>query len=312
MALYEIAQVKKALSDVYDTNQVVEAIKNLQLGIKSAYDAAPIMTDADRAYIEQLVQHYDRVIDLVQAPIADHRAKIAALDQQITDLSHVLYANSYNIEERDGGVDNIRGIRNMVVYDDVNDVVLRRIRQYTSWQYPALEIGCRDGEWTQHLVAADPLYIMDKYQEFLDSTNSRFSPEYQGRLRKYKLNNYDFSALPEKQFSFIFSWNHFNYISLDTLTEVLKKMPQLLRPGGVFMFSYNDGDDPAGVGMAENFGQTYVPKSILIPTCKSVGLEIVGEFHMNPNVNWLEVKLPGTLSTVKAHQVLGKIQRRIP
>jgi SAM-dependent methyltransferase len=312
MSLYEIAQVKKALSNVYNTDKVVEAIKNLQLSIKSAYDAAPAMTDADREYVEQLVQHYDTVIDLVQAPIVNHQAKIAQLDQQITDLSHVLYANSYDIEERDGGVDNIRGIRNMVIYDDVKDVVLRRIRQYSSWQYPALEIGCRDGEWTRHLVASDPLYIMDKYQEFLDSTNSQFTPEYQGRLRKYKLNNYNFSELPEKQFGFIFSWNYFNYISLDTLTEVLKKMPQLLRPGGVFMFSYNDGDDPAGVGMAENFGQTYVPKSILIPTCKSVGLEIIGEFHMNPNVNWLEVKLPGTLSTVKAHQVLGKIQRRIP
>jgi SAM-dependent methyltransferase len=312
MALYEIAQVKKALTNVYDTDKVVEAVRNLQLSIKSAYDAAPVMTDADRDYIEQLIQHYDSVIELVQAPIPGHQAKIAELNQQITDLSHVLYANSYDLEERDGGVDNIRGIRNMVIYDDAKDVVLRRIRQYSSWQYPALEIGCRDGEWTRHLVASDPLYVMDKYQEFLDSTNSQFTPEYQGRLRKYKLNNYDFSELPEKQFNFIFSWNYFNYISLDTLTEVIKKMPQLLRPGGVFMFSYNDGDDPAGVGMAENFGQTYVPKSILIPTCKSVGLEIVGEFHMNPNINWLEVKMPGTLSTIKAHQVLGKIQHRIP
>jgi SAM-dependent methyltransferase len=312
MALYEIAQVKKALANVYDTDAVVAAVKQLQQTIETAYITAPDMTDSDRAYIAQLVSHYDKVIDMVREPSAGHAQKIAELDQQITDMAHILYANSYDLEEHDGGVDNIRGIRNMIMYDDAKDSILQRIRLYTNWKYPALEIGCRDGEWTEHLVAADPLYIMDKYQEFLDSTNGKFEPQYQARLRKYKLNNYDFSPLPQKQFGFIFSWNHFNYISLDTLTEVIKKMPTLLRPGGVFMFSFNDGDDPMGVGMAENFGQTYIPKSILVPTCKSVGLEVVSEFHMNPNVNWLEVRMPGTLETVKAHQVLGKIQRRMP
>jgi hypothetical protein len=83
-----------------------------------------------------------------------------------------------------------------------------------------------------------------------------------------------------------------------------------LRPGGVFLFSYNDGDTPNGMGMAENFGQSYLPKSLLIPTCQGVGLEVVAEYSPEANVHWLEVRKPGVLHTVKAHQVLGKIQRR--
>jgi SAM-dependent methyltransferase len=125
------------------------------------------------------------------------------------------------------------------------------------------------------------------------------------------LNDYDFSALPQHQFGFIFSWSHFNYVSLDTITQVLKSIKNLLRPGGVFLFSYNDGDTPTGAGMAENFAQTYIPQSILVPTCLSLGFEVIRTFTEEPNISWIEIKQPGTLKTVKAHQVLGKPERRL-
>jgi len=83
-----------------------------------------------------------------------------------------------------------------------------------------------------------------------------------------------------------------------------------MRPGGVFMFSYNDGDTPAGAGLAENFAQTYMPKSVLVPLCLSLGFEIVSEVHVDPNINWIEIKRPGKLKTIKAHQVLGEIMPR--
>ena len=83
-----------------------------------------------------------------------------------------------------------------------------------------------------------------------------------------------------------------------------------MKPGGVFLFSYNDGDTPSGAGMAENFAQTYIPKSLLIPTCESLGFEIFKDAHYAPNISWIEVKKPGILHTIKAHQVLGEIKRR--
>jgi len=64
--------------------------------------------------------------------------------------------------------------------------------------------------------------------------------------------------------------------------------------------------------MAENYAQTYLPQSILIPTCQSMGFEIVASCNEEPNISWLEIKRPGVLHTVKAHQVLGKIERRTP
>ena len=73
------------------------------------------------------------------------------------------------------------------------------------------------------------------------------------------------SELPQNQMGFVFCWNFLNYCSLDTIKEYLKEVKNVLRPGGIFMFSYNDGDRSGGAGMAENFFMSYMPKSMLIP-----------------------------------------------
>ena len=83
-----------------------------------------------------------------------------------------------------------------------------------------------------------------------------------------------------------------------------------MRPGGVFLFSYNDGDTPVGAGMAEGFSQSYMPKSLLIPLCESFGFEIVPFDSEDIHVSWIEIKRPGKLHTIKAHQVLGEIKKQ--
>jgi len=312
MSLYDLVVLKKCLGENFNTDEIVHAIEKLRVQIENTKHQVPVMSPDVVDYINSLSSYCDLLVEQTQAPYTQHRKKIQEIDQQITDLSHEIFAKSYDIEEHDGGFDHVRNARRIHLREEVEDKIKSRIQIYTDWRYPALEIGCRDGEWTQYLVAADPLYIVDKYPKFLDSTTSKFPDEYQRRLRKYSLNHHDFGALPQRQFGFVFSWGHFNYISLDTMTQVLRQMFTLLRPGGVFMFSYNDGDTPAGAGMAENYAQTYLPQSILIPTCQSMGFEIVASCNEEPNISWLEIKRPGVLHTVKAHQVLGKIERRTP
>jgi cyclopropane fatty-acyl-phospholipid synthase-like methyltransferase len=159
-------------------------------------------------------------------------------------------------------------------------------------------------------VAADPLYIIDRHRDFLDSTSRKFPEEYQRRLRQYHLVNHDMSMLPQNQMGFIFSWGYFNYVSMDTMKQYLQQAMSLLRPGGVFMFSYNDGDTPGGAGMAEKFVRSYMPRSFLVTLCQSLGFEIQAEAEHGPAISWLEIRRPGNLETIKAHQVLGEIKRR--
>lgn len=310
--LYDLVTLRKSLLDSYSTREIEESIAHLQDRLESIKLQVPVIDQDNLKYIDGLIQHLSTVVTQVKAPDYAFDLKIKQINDDITRVSQSLFVNNYELEERDGGFEHVRNHRRIYLRPEVEDLVRYRIQMYTGWQYPALEIGCRDGEWTQHLVAADPLYVMDKYQEFLDSTVSKFPDSYQRRLRRYKLDNYNFSVLPQKQFGFVFSWGHFNYVSLDTITETLKKVKELLRPGGVFLFSYNDGDTPAGAGMAENFSQTFIPKSILIPTCLGLGFEVIQTFNELPNVSWIEIKKPGVLKSIKAHQVMGEVKRRIP
>jgi SAM-dependent methyltransferase len=310
--LYDLVTLKKTLLESYNTQEVEETIMKLRSQIENVKLQVPVIEQENLDYIEGLVQYCSTLLEQVTAPLDDFKKKIKEIEAKIGEVSHKLFVGNYELEEMDGGPEHVRNHRRIHLRPEVEEMVQYRIQLYTGWQYPALEIGCRDGEWTQHLVAGDPLYIMDKYQEFLDSANSKFPPEYQARLRKYLNKEYDFSKLPQQQFGFIFSWGHFNYVSLDTITQVLKSVKNLLRPGGVFLFSYNDGDTPAGAGMAENFAQTFIPKSILVPTCEGLGFEIVQSFNEEPNISWIEIRLPGQLSSIKAHQVMGEINRRMP
>jgi SAM-dependent methyltransferase len=310
--LYDLVVLKKSLLEGYDTAGVTAELARLQDRLESVKLQVPVIEQENLDYLNSLITVYSNLIDQVAATHMDFDHRIKSIEDKITKESHKLFANSYELEERDGGFEHIRNHRRIHIRNEVEETVQQRIQLYTNWRYPTLEIGCRDGEWTQYLVAADPLYVIDKYQEFLDSTNNRFPDEYKKRLRKYQLKNYDFSALPQEQFGFVFSWGHFNYVSLDTITQVLKSVMNLLRPGGVFLFSYNDGDTPAGAGMAENFAQSYIPQSILIPTCLALGYEVVEKFNEEPNISWIEIKKPGVLKSIKAHQVIGKIERRNP
>ena len=76
------------------------------------------------------------------------------------------------------------------------------------------------------------------------------------------------------------------------------------------MFSYNNGDLPAAAEYAERYYMTYMPKSLLAPMCEMIGFDIVDTHDFEPALSWIEIKKPGTLITVKAHQVLGTIKSK--
>lgn len=311
MKLYDLVTFKHSLNSNLDLTGVIDSIDQLCANLNNIKTQSELSLENSN-FVDQLITHYKNLLSQIVLPLELGKEKINEIDSIITRESHKLFSNSYEIETVNDGYENVRDNRKITVYEDTEQLIKQRIMLYTNWRYPALEIGCREGEWTQCMIAADPLYIMDQFPEFLKTTNELFPEQYQNRLRKYLINRetHDFSALPQGQMAFIFSWGYFNYISLDTFTQAIKQIQQLLRPGGVFLFSYNDGDTAAGMGMSENFGQSYLPKSLIIPTCQAVGLEVVSEQHLDTNINWLEVKKPGTLHTVKAHQALGEIKRR--
>jgi SAM-dependent methyltransferase len=308
VALYDLVQLKQSLTGAVNADSAVHQLVVLRDRLANIKMEVPYIAPDHAEYINGLVDHYTQLIEQAQKPVDDFSQQLDLINQQINEVTHKLFANNYELEERYGSVEQVRSNRRIYIHEELADIIKQKIALYSSWKYPALEIGCRDGEWTQFLVAADPLYIMDRHTEFLHSANDRFPQAYQNRLRKYHLVDHNLSMLPQNQLGFVFSWGYFNYVSVDTMHQVLKQLKTLLRPGGVFMFSYNDGDTPAGAGMAENFAQSYMPKSVIVPLCLSLGFEVVADCSFSTNISWLEIKRPGQLTTVKAHQVLGEIK----
>lgn len=212
-------------------------------------------------------------------------------------------------------VHNERQYRTIICDEDVRQVVITDIRNHTNSKYPALEIGPGDGQWTEFMVAADPLYIVDIHPEFIESTKSKFPIEYQRRLRSYLLGwngipKDDLSILPQNQFSFIFSWQVFDFFPLDKTKLYLEQCFNLLRPGGVMMFSYNNCEFSTAAGYAELGFKSWMTKTLLIKTCEEIGFEILDTKDSLSGFHWIKIKKFGELKTVKASQAMGEIIHR--
>lgn len=307
MKFSELVEFRQRLRDAYS----IEPSRNELITLDNAVKAIRATSQPDPT-LDQLtgvIAHLQTVKQTLEDNQDQFAALMAELDFIISREGQKFFGENYKLELEYDAVENIRKIRVLPLSDEIQSELLSRIQLYTSWQYPALEIGCRDGELTKYMVSADPLYIVDHYREFTESAVKDFTDEYKRRIRVYLTPDSDLSILPPNQFSFILCWNFLNYRSLDTFREYLSQAYNLLRPGGVFLFSYNDGDRPAGAGYAENFFMTYIPKSLLIPLCESLGFEVISDQAREMAISWLEVRKPGQLQTIKAHQTMGEINQ---
>lgn len=304
MTLQELVSLRNELQRSIDLSVIRDELEKNSTNLKRLID------HADPEYgkaLEEIATQHLQIITYLEADLQRVQSTINEINLDIQSLSSKYFEENYKTELHYTNPENIRQVRVMKIPDGVDLLLKNRINLHSTWKYPALEIGCRDGEWTKHLVASDPLYIADTYQDFLDSTSSQFTPEYQARIRKYLIHDYKINGLPKNQFGFIFSYNFFNYLSFDSIKQYLKQAFEWLRPGGTMLFTYNNTDIPVSVGLAESYFMTYVPKSMLVPMCESMGFEVVMAQDFDPSTSWIEIKKPGTLKTVKAHQVLCRV-----
>ncbi len=292
----------KAAATVVDNN--VKALRSTASGIE--YDKH--ITDITKVLWRDL----NKLNKEVQAKVNQITESI---DTQIQEQTSKYFEKSYATIPATVEQDRTSSNRQLKLPPDLYNMLLGRIQLYADWHYPGMEIGPHDGEFTPHLVGCDPLYLVDVHYEYLESTRSKFAEEYQARLRSYCIghgsNEKGLSELPKNQFGFIFSWNVFNYLPFEEIKRYLIDIQSVLRPGGTFMFSFNDGETYNGVRHVEWGSMTYVPKSLLIALIESIGLKVTNSFGVETewhNISWLEIKKPGTLSTIKAHQTLGIIK----
>ena len=314
MKLSELVHLRNNLQNLtFDAlNQQVDLIdaaisKNSLLPLHENY----------KTQIENFIEFLDKIESDIEKQKHCLSNLIIEVEKEIEEITKPMLKLGYKINDFFGSnltnVNVERSDRVLELSYDERGEIGTVVRSYTTWQYPTLEIGPGDGDWTESLVAGDPLYIVDRHQEFLDSTLSKFNEVYQRRLRTYltgvhaKRREFDYSMLPQEQFGFIFAWNVVNFWPFQETKRALTQCYNLLRPGGAMMFSFNNCDIVQCAESAESGYKSYLTKTLLNSIFDELGFEIIQYRSTSVNVHWVEIKKPGALTTTKRHQALGKI-----
>jgi hypothetical protein len=302
MTLHQLASFRDFIRNQFRVNEAVTKITELSNNL-TTFDKDLESQYSD--FLKRNITAFGHTINSLHQQQNNSEKLLIDLNNHISNLCQEFLTDEYN-ERLDRAMTNVevRMDREFTMQSEVRELAVSRIRNYSDWHYPGLELGCRKGSWTSHLIASDPLYLFELDQSFLDITIRQFPELYQRRVRGYT----NIELLPTNQFSFVFSWDFFNYLGLNTTKRYLEKTFNLLRPGGTMMFSYNDGDTSTGIAYTEKGAQSYLPKHLLLDACKAIGFEIIAtESFDNGVVNWIEIRRPGTLKTVKTAQALGEI-----
>lgn len=193
---------------------------------------------------------------------------------------------------------------------DIRKIAINKIKTHLNFLYPAMEIRPNNMFITEHLVANDPLYLVDIQDSMFSNVKSKWNPIYQKRVRYYTVNERDsniLDQLPSNQFGLIVAADFFEKRPISLLQIWLTEIYIKLRPGGTAIFTFNDCDRPEAVENFNNIYYCYTPGHIISEMCKDIGYIVKEKFKLNSAISWLEIQKPGTLTTIRAGQALGKI-----
>lgn len=258
--------------------------------------------------LDSYMQEFSQLIDANKQTINKIKDTIVATTSDIDQLAKILFDTD---DQRDRFTDD-KVIQLLELDENQTDYITTRIGSYCDWLYPSLIVYPREKKWlSSTIVASDPLYLMQHSSINLSELTEDFSEVYQNRLRCYDIDN--FKKLPQGQFRFVLLWDFLNYISVDQFEFYLKEIFDLIKPGGSCMFSYNNCDLEGPAKLAELNASSYANVRIVESLAKQSGFEIIKfedlttEDALITHISWVEIRKPGTLTTVKAHQALAKI-----
>jgi len=193
-----------------------------------------------------------------------------------------------------------------------SDEFHQRIKLYSSWKHPGLFVRPGINNFVDSMVDSDPLYIADHTTGLLEPVKKLWNAEFQSRIRYLLIDDSSdiiFKKLPTNQFGFIVYSGFFDFKPFEIIKKYLLESMKLLKPGGVIIFTYNNCDVPSAVQNVENHFNCYTPGRLLKDFISGLGFELLHSTSSSSGLNWLEIKKPGKLSSIKGGQTLGKIIR---
>lgn len=261
---------------------------------------------------QQLSAHLARVTQGVN----DYNDTVQALDRQLVtmigDSEQTLYEASDQAWHTLPETESTDYVLNRTLNHEPQDLepMLSLIKSAADWRCAGMVLRPARERFVEDLVALDPLYLVDWRQDLLLDARARFHEQYQRRLRLYEHDPRTspmLSHLPQAQMALIFAWNYLNYVPLTVLYQYLDSFADLLRPGGLAVFTFNDCDRGHGVALAEHYFMSYTPGHLVKNHVHKLGLETVCHQIGRGDLAWMAVKKPGTVSSQRGGQSLAKI-----
>jgi SAM-dependent methyltransferase len=287
-----MAEVTKITKIVQDSNVQIDVLSQDLSSIQQDFEAS----------MEKYEQTLTRLRENVQQLIVQHES------EYFTEST-----TRYNKGARSDTPDYIVN-RTLSLNPETEKRLCNRLTTYANWQYPGMIIRPAHGLGLENLVAFDPLYLVDTHEDLFSPVRTMFTAEYQRRLRYYVIEEYTdraiFWNLPQTQFGLVYAFRYFEFKPWEILRQYLSEVFDLLRPGGSFLFSFNDCDQWRSVGSVENFFCCYTPGRLVKAHAQDLGYEIVDIYNDNANTSWMEVRRPGVLGSIRGGQSLAGIFRK--
>jgi hypothetical protein len=305
--LYDLVKLRNTLLDKMDSLSLDPDIQNKIQILNSISKENKTVSDID--LIENFKDDFDRLAVENQKIINSLNTTIDIINQDIDNYALELFDNdAYQEKFKEELIQQI-----LYPSPEIENWVVSKITQYSDWHYPALQINPRSKKWIDSMVASDPLYLTHSNIAIVKDMIKEYPELYQNRLRLYEIVDRNFSKLPLAQFGFVLCWDNFNHLSLDKIETYIREVWKLLRPGGSFIFNYNNCDFEGPAYRAECHAGSYASASWLTTLLNAIGYEITA-FHnnetgdaFNTHISWVEIKKPGVLKTVKAAQAMAQI-----
>lgn len=287
-----------AESAAFGLDSVIEIIKRAQLPIEQQLEDM----DTSKFVIDNVMIDFENIIRSVQD------AALTAIEnneKRYFKQSIELYENMRH-EEVDYILNRAKPMR-----ETTQELINARSKLYTDWRFPGMIIRPAQETHVNDLVALDPLYIVDTHADLLLPAMKSFTPEYQARVRQYVIEEYTkdsiFKNFPKNQFGFVFSHNYFQYKPVSVIQDYITEIFDLLRPGGVFGFTYNDCDFGHAVRLTEQHFHCYTPGRLIKQHAIDSGFDIIYEYHADENIHWIELQRAGEKDSLRGGQAMAAI-----